>query len=71
MSPKEKAIELFNTFHYDKLLYHELGIRHSRQCALIAVSEIKKCTKYEKQMFENDRFSEDYWNLVQQEINKI
>ena len=71
MSPKEKAIDLFNTFHYDKILYHELAIPHSRQCALIAANEAKKCTKYEKQTFENDRFSEDYWTLVEQEINKL
>ena len=75
MTPKEKAEELVNKFKkefnwvvsdYDIDLYRDI-----RQCVIIAVDEAKKCTKYENQKFENDRFSEDYWNLVEQEINKL
>jgi hypothetical protein len=66
MTPKEKADELYVGYWY---LTNDSRI--AKKCALIAVDEIAKCTKYEKQKFENDRFSEDYWQEVKQEIEKL
>jgi hypothetical protein len=63
MTPKEKAEELVNKY----MCYAQ----NSKECALIAVDEIAKCTKYENQKFNNDRFSEDYWQQVKQEIENI
>ena len=68
MTPKEKALELVDDmFNCPATGYNE----HKIECALVAVDEIAKCTKYEKQQFENDRFSEDYWNEVKNEIEKL
>jgi hypothetical protein len=71
MTPNEKAIELVEKYGIwcwnNGVCDYELA----KQCALIAVDEIAKCTKYEKQKFENDRFSEDYWQEVKQEIEKL
>ena len=69
MTPKEKAKELVEqfTFRCEECNYDW----NAKQCALIAVDEISKCTKYEKQKFNNDRFSEDYWIQVKKEIEKL
>ena len=79
MTPKEKAKELFDKFYqpiFDidfgiNILHDEKRYEVAKQCALIAVDEIAKCTKYENQKFDNDRFSEDYWKEVKQEIEKL
>jgi hypothetical protein len=76
MTPKEKAEKLVNKFISHTRVFHEvLGwedyIDSAKQCALIAVDEIAKCTKYEKQKFDNDRFSEDYWQEVKKEIDLL
>jgi len=83
MTPKEKALELCDAFYQYLPLEHNVittegdlsweydGWKNAKQCALKAVNEISKCTKYEKQKFENDRFSEDYWEEVKQEIEKL
>ena len=69
MTPKEKAKELVEqfTFRCEECNYDW----NAKQCALIAVDEISKCTKYEKQKFNNDRFSEDYWIQVKKEIELL
>jgi hypothetical protein len=83
MTPQQKAKELVNKFKsnvykkafansdfmYDR--YYGLDDDMAKQCALIAVDKISKCTKYEKQKFENDRFSEDYWQEVKKEIEAL
>jgi hypothetical protein len=74
MTPQEKAEELFNKYAtYVVMWAGDINTTHQncKQCALIAVDEIAKCTKYEKQKFDNDRFSEDYWQEVKTEIEKI
>lgn len=74
MTPKEKAEELLNKYSIYVVMWAggiEVTGENVKQCALIAVDEIAKCTKYEKQKFENDRFSEDYWQEVRQEIEKL
>jgi len=72
---QEKAVKLFKKYYClsnnSKSKLKVIEYETAKQCALIAVDEVKKCTKYEKQTFENDRFSEDYWTLVEQEINKL
>lgn len=72
MTPREKAKELYDKF-YMAIPSDEMGLcdEASRQCALIAVDEIAKCTKHEKQEFENDRFSEHYWDEVKKEIEAL
>lgn len=64
MTPKEKAIELF-----DKML-NEIDKTcddyfTAKQCALIAVDEIIK----DKKMF--NQISVEYWEEVKQEIEKL
>jgi hypothetical protein len=74
MTPKEKAGELVEKmFQFAPLEKLQFYCNHNmaKQCALIAVDEIAKCTKYENQKFNNDRFSEDYWQQVKQEIENI
>ena len=79
MTPKEKAEELVNKFRefadgidFETDRYSpRVEKEKAKQCAIIAVDEIAKCTKHEKQKFENDRFSEHYWDEVKQEIEKL
>lgn len=70
MTPKEKAIELFNKFYYrlpskmediDKILY-------SKQFSIIAVDEM---TKYIPNIYHNDMYKEKYWKQVKKEIRKL
>jgi predicted patatin/cPLA2 family phospholipase len=69
MTPKEKAKEL--VYKFDDTMEFSTPQRFAKQCALISVDEIAKCTKYENKKFDNDRFSEDYWKEVKQEIEKL
>lgn len=72
MTPKEKALELWEK--YFRLNYDWDGAtkdQWAKEGALIAVDEIAKCTKYEKQKFDNDRFSENYWQEVKKEIEML
>jgi hypothetical protein len=80
MTPKEKAIELVKKYQENDIelndsidgdYYGRMNNTDAKQCALIAVEEIAKCTKYENQKFENDRFSEEYWQEVKQEIEAL
>jgi hypothetical protein len=71
LPPQEKAKELINKMYkINEIGFGSIEFTEAKEGALIAANEAKKCTKYEKQLFENDRFSEDYWKLVEQEINK-
>jgi hypothetical protein len=65
MTPKEKALDLYNTY-FD----YTNGDYNCKQCAIIAVDEIKQ------QLIEN--LSNDisaiyaiYWEKVKQEIEKL
>jgi len=72
MTPKEKAIELVNKFGKIELGLTEKGepylmaqesLREAKQCALIAVDEI---------ISDNASiYSQQYWNEVKQEIEKL
>jgi hypothetical protein len=64
MTPKEKAIELFDK--YDYILYKEYNNLEAKHCALIAVEEILEVG--------NVIISynvTDYWEEVKQEIEKL
>jgi hypothetical protein len=52
----ERAEDLLNKF--------------GKEVAIKVVYEIQKCVLYTSQRFENDRFSENYWEEVKQELNK-
>ena len=56
MTAVERATDLINKF--------------GKELAIKVVYEIQKCVRYTTPKFENDRFSEDYWEEVKQELNK-
>ena len=66
--PKEKAQELIQKY-YPLTKDSFTSLKYAKQCAVIAIDEIKKCVLYTSQKFENDRFSEDYWEEVKHELN--
>ena len=70
MTPKEKAIELFDKMHekiYNGDMYDDLY--RAQQCALIAVEEIKEAIFWHP--FESPNFQLEYWQEVKQEIEKL
>jgi len=82
MTPKEKAIELFDKMHieiYNRDMYDDLY--RAKQCALIAVDEILelKETQEEYQIqYDNGEWSRElgyryskYWQQVKQEIEAL
>jgi len=56
MKAVERATDLINKF--------------GKELAIKVVYEIQKCVLYTSKKFENDRFSEDYWEEVKQQLNK-
>lgn len=73
MTPKEKAIELFDK--YDSFLYKEYNNLEAKKCALIAVDEIISQWEY-IDTYLSDLGGElninlKYWYGVKQEIEKL
>jgi hypothetical protein len=69
MTPKEKAEELYLKFYSKIPSIQDEGQMQdeaSKQCALIAVDEILKITWVDKFLI-----TEDYWQEVKQEIEKL
>ena len=68
MTPKEKAKQLHilfsNAIPSSKAEWYE-----SKQCALIAVDEIKEAIFWHP--YERPYFELEYWNEVMQEIEKL
>jgi hypothetical protein len=62
MTPKEKAKKLVGKMRRD----NEMNYQYAKQCALIAVDEILKITWVDKFLI-----TEDYWQEVKQEIEKL
>ena len=65
MTPKEKAIELYNKFlnpSGDTYLYGMLEHESAKECALIAVDEILKTNPYK---------ARNYWQEVKKEIENL
>jgi hypothetical protein len=66
MTPKEKAEELYGKY-YNNYGYYGIpreAIKHSKQCALIAVDEIINIWEY------SDTEEKWWWQQVKQEIEK-
>lgn len=59
MTPKEKAIELYNKFI---TMPYPTNTNRAKQCALIAVDEILKTNPYK---------ARNYWQEVKTEIEKL
>lgn len=66
MTPKEKAIELFDKF--DDITNSTLCA--AKRCALIAVDEITEALENEENVYLLDSSYIDFWNEVKQEIEK-
>ena len=64
MTPKEKAIELFDKFNNPDKTYYPY-VHNAQQCALIAVDEILSV------IWINLDDEVDYWAEVKQEIEKL
>ena len=73
MTPKDKAIELYNKFlnpSGDTYLYGMLEHESAKECALIAVDEILDNFPnefWDEYLIDNFR----YWHEVKQEIEKL
>ncbi len=70
MTPKEKAKELFDKMFLvieNKGMYDDLY--RAKQCALIAVEEIKEAIFWHP--FESPNFELEYWQEVKQEIENL
>jgi hypothetical protein len=65
MTPKEKAIELFEKFNKPDTTHYPY-VHNAQQCALIAIDEIKRI------LYDQDLMTRyDYWQEVKQEINNL
>jgi hypothetical protein len=70
MTPKEKAIELYNKFYNTSSHPHHVESRknNAKQCALIAVDEIFKTGLLEGSTL---GINKKYWQEVKQEIEAL
>ena len=74
MTPKEKAIELYNKFlnpSGDTYLYGMLEHESAKECALIAVDEILNSNPNYPEFKENEGTPIRYWEVVKQEIEAL
>lgn len=75
MTPKEKAIELFNKMSHvcDDIDCHHSLDEYMKDCAMIAVDEIIYDWGYFNGMYEQEVFDSQlkYWQEVKAEIEKI
>ena len=71
MTPKEKAIELYNKF-YMAIPSDEMGLSDeaSKQCALIAVDEILKAVDNPDETYLM-KHSVNYWTEIKKEIEAL
>jgi hypothetical protein len=69
MTPKQKAAELFDMMLYnDGDKYHHCSHYVGKNCALIAVDEIRSCINWNHYPLDKEwRF----WDEVKQEIEKL
>ena len=78
MTPKEKALELFDKFNKPDATHYPY-VHNAQQCALIAIDEILDTTATEYQIqYDNGEWSREigykyseYWLEVKQEIEKL
>jgi len=71
MTPKEKAIELFNKM--DMIIYTDQDNWKSQciRCALVAVDEIIEAIDFDWMEVQNLDSEHRYWLQVKQEIEKL
>ena len=69
MTPKEKALELFDKFNNPDTTRYPY-VHNAQQCTLIAIEEIIKANPYEINKTDMDS-TIDYWQEVKQEIEKL
>ena len=72
MTPKEKAIELFDKFNKPDTTHYPY-VHNAQQCALIAVEEIIIGYEFDSLEVEHKRIMDNinYWDKVKQEIEKL
>jgi hypothetical protein len=73
MTPKEKALELFDKY-WTLIAYKiegSVGRLVIKQCALIAVNEILDSNPNYPKFKENEGTPIRYWEVVKQEIEKL
>jgi hypothetical protein len=67
MTPKEKAIELFDKFNNPDTRYYPY-VHNAQQCALIAIDEIRSCINWNHYPLDKEwRF----WEEVKKEIELL
>jgi hypothetical protein len=74
MTPKEKAIELFDKFELSfagVISAEEDWEALGKECALIAVDMVIKCCKDYDEVHENYTTQVNHWQEVKQEIEKL
>ena len=75
MTPKEKAIELYNKFlnpSGDTYLYGMLEHESAKECALIAVDEILKLENNNGYYFDGTNVTSiSFWQEVKKEIENL
>jgi hypothetical protein len=69
MTPKEKAQQLLNTYHYDATLFYTLSMAESKKCALIATQEVID-TLYEYH-YDSASGAYEFWTEVKEELEKL
>jgi hypothetical protein len=69
MTPKEKAQQLLNTYHYDAILFYTLSMIESKKCALIATQEVID-TLYEYH-YDSASGAYEFWTEVKEELEKL
>jgi hypothetical protein len=69
MTPKEKAVELFDKFNNPDITHYPY-VHNAQQCALIAVDEI--LTWFKAHSYSNKNYDAFvFYNEVKQEIEKL
>lgn len=69
MTPKQKAAELVNKFVQYTPAEEGIEYPFAKQCALIAVKEIKEAIDWHKYAYPIEEH--DYWEKVEQEIPNL
>jgi hypothetical protein len=69
MTPKEKAAELVEQYNLHENLYYSITEYQAKDCALIAVEQIKEAIFWHP--YESPNFELEYWNEVKKEIEAL
>ena len=69
IEPKEKAAELVNKFVQYTPAEEEIEYPFAKQCALIAVKEIKEAIDWHEYEYPDEEYN--YWEQVEKEIQNL